>query len=47
MDRKKLREIYLLKDKNNKKPLWEFGPQVEDAVDRYFKRRYDDSDAFE
>jgi hypothetical protein len=45
MNSKHFRVLYLLKDQKNTRPHWEFAPQVESAIDKYFERYYDEIDS--
>jgi hypothetical protein len=46
MNGKRLRLLYLLKDEKKTKPVWHFDDQVEETVDQYFERYYDDIDSY-
>lgn len=46
MGSKHLRILYLLKNEKKTKPIWQFGPQVEETVDEYFERYYDDIESY-
>jgi hypothetical protein len=44
MNGRSLRILYLLKDKKTAPARWQFSEQVEDVVDEYFDRYYDDDE---
>ncbi|MDQ3232572.1 MAG: hypothetical protein M3Q07_12185 [Pseudobdellovibrionaceae bacterium] len=47
MDGKRLRLLNRLKSQKNTKARWEFGPQVQASVDKYFDKFYDDLETFQ
>ncbi|MDQ3232788.1 MAG: hypothetical protein M3Q07_13305 [Pseudobdellovibrionaceae bacterium] len=42
---KKIRLLYLLKDRKHTRPVWEFSGQVESTVDRFFGRFFEARDS--